>query len=266
MSQGEDAPAPPGIEVEINGRRMRLVAWSDPRLRGVYMAAQDQGTMRYFRLEEATASVGAELICRLASAKAAESAEEVERRRRLKRARGMEPIDYRALHRPDGYDGPAVEPPDKQIIDAQGEKGAPYRTIDTLEAMLRRGTIDEEQHAAGERFRNDWTVARYDDLKAPSMLRLPGSGRQGEPTRMAVDARERVADAIEAAGGFGSLGGSCLWWVLGVGTTLGEWRERQSAGRVKIGRDNASGILSSALGALARHYWRLDQGRKPRRD
>ena len=57
--------------------------------------------------------------------------------------------------------------------------------------------------------------------------------------------------ALEAAGGIGSPGGSCLWHVLGCGCSIREWAVRQSWNGRPVRQELAQGILIAALGILA---------------
>ena len=59
--------------------------------------------------------------------------------------------------------------------------------------------------------------------------------------------------ALEAAGGIGSPGGSCLWHVLGCGCSVREWAIRQGWSGQPVRQEQAQGILMAALGVLATH-------------
>jgi hypothetical protein len=60
-------------------------------------------------------------------------------------------------------------------------------------------------------------------------MTLLARGRGGsEVTEGQLDAKRRVHRALEALGGIGSPGGSCLWNVLGCGCSIKEWALRQA--------------------------------------
>ena len=62
---------------------------------------------------------------------------------------------------------------------------------------------------------------------------------------------------MTALGGTHSAAGSCVWHVIGCGTSIREWTVRQGWGGRSVGHAQAQGILVAALGVLAGHY-RLD--------
>jgi hypothetical protein len=128
-----------------------------------------------------------------------------------------------------------------------------HRTVDTIGIMLRRGTITPEMEAAARDFAAAFTIAGLDTLRVPSLLRVPGAPRAPELADDQVAARQRVHQALEAVGGIGSPGGSVVWHVVGLQTSLREWALRQGWGGRPIGVHEARGILVAALGTLAAH-------------
>lgn len=142
-----------------------------------------------------------------------------------------------------------VERHDKQISDEEGRPSQPYRSIDILAVMERRGAIDSRQRDAGERFRDTFARAHLDPLRAPDLLREAGhNGRGPEVGVNAESARESVYRALSAVG---EPGGSCLWQVLGFGFTVKEWCHLSDPVR---NQQEANGILQGALGCLASYY------------
>ncbi|HMD64377.1 MAG TPA: hypothetical protein VKF83_10435, partial [Stellaceae bacterium] len=59
----------------------------------------------------------------------------------------------------------------QQIADSAGAIGRPFRAVDTLAAMERRGTITASMRHAAEKFRGLFRVARLDPLHAASLFR-----------------------------------------------------------------------------------------------
>jgi hypothetical protein len=62
------------------------------------------------------------------------------------------------------------------VKDSHGAPAQPYRAVDTLEIMLRAGTITKEMAAAADQFRIAFRVAHMDPLRAADMARTPGTG------------------------------------------------------------------------------------------
>jgi hypothetical protein len=152
-----------------------------------------------------------------------------------------------------------VERLERPIADESGRPARPYRAVDTLAAMQRRGSISAGMRQAGEDFRTRFVTAQLDPLRAPdwSRLRVGGSSRfraEDEPGLRIEGARDVVWRAILAVGGIGSPAGSCLWHVVGWEQSLKEWAlERGWSGR-RVSQEAASGILIAALGALEAYF------------
>ena len=111
-----------------------------------------------------------------------------------------------------------VERLERPIADESGRPARPYRAVDTLATMERRGSITAGMRQAGEDFRARFATAQLDPLRAPdwSRLRVGSSSRFGagdEPGLRIEGARNVVWRAILAVGGIGSPAGSCLWHV-----------------------------------------------------
>jgi len=154
-----------------------------------------------------------------------------------------------------------VERLEQTIGDSSGRPSRPYRFVDTLAAMERRGSITAGMRQAGEDFRDRFAIAQLDPLRAfdTSRLRI-GSGagfRSGnEPGSRIENAREAVWHAILAVGGLGSAGGYCVWHVLGWQRSLKEWALEQGWRGRRVSQEAASGILIASLGALEAHFAR----------
>jgi hypothetical protein len=147
----------------------------------------------------------------------------------------------------------AVERLERPIPDGAGRVSRPYRNVDVLATMFRRGSITAAMRDAGEVFRGDFNRAHLEALRAGDVLRTPG--RRGDPGLNAMDAREAVWRAILTVGGLASAGGSCLWGVLGSDLTLREWACTRGWNGRLVSQEAASGILVAALGTLEAHYF-----------
>jgi hypothetical protein len=154
----------------------------------------------------------------------------------------------------DGRRHGKVERFSKPIADTSGAVARPYRAIDTLAAMERRGTITAGMRQAGERFRSLFRIAGLDPLRAASLVRTSLGNRGGDPTARVLAAKEKLWRAICAVGGLASAGGACLWHVVGLEQTLKEWALTGGWCGRPIGEERASGILIAALGALEVYF------------
>src|SRR3954447_20675839 len=99
----------------------------------------------------------------------------------------------------------SIERLDRAIADTQGNASRPYRAIDTLAVMERRGSITASMRQAGEDFRARFATAQLDPLRALdlSQLRLgdrPSRSRDDGPGLRIEAARNAVWRAIQAVG------------------------------------------------------------------
>jgi hypothetical protein len=152
-----------------------------------------------------------------------------------------------------------IERVGRAIADSSGLPARPYRVIDTLAIMERRGSITPGMRQAGEDFRTAFAVAQLDPLRALDWSRLrngsaPGHLADDRRSGRIETARDRVWQAVLAVGGLGSPGGSCLWHVVGWERSLKEWAAAQGWSGRRVSQETASGILIAALGALESHY------------
>ena len=152
-----------------------------------------------------------------------------------------------------------VERLERSIGDSSGRPARPYRAIDTLAVMERRGSITAAMRQAGENFRARFMTAQLDPLSAFDLSRPRAGGhssfRSGEEPGVRIDnARDAVWRAILAVGGLGSAGGSCLWHVLGWERSLKEWALEQGWNGRRVTQEAASGVFIAALGALEAHF------------
>ncbi|HYF08869.1 MAG TPA: hypothetical protein VD970_14695 [Acetobacteraceae bacterium] len=156
------------------------------------------------------------------------------------------PSQWRLQH--GGFEGPirAVDP----------ETGSPVqhrRAVDTLGQMLANGTITPQMHEAGCIFRTLFQSAAFHGIATSQLHRVPGSTAESMSARQ-VDARHRVAAALDALGGHGSPSGSCAWFVIGLECSVREWARRQGWGGKPVQGPVALGILVATLGTLAMHF------------
>ncbi len=152
-----------------------------------------------------------------------------------------------------------IERVERPIADDQGRSSRPYRAVDTLAMMERRGSITAAMREAGEEFRGRFAAAQLDPLRALDLSRLRVGGgprlRPDEPHGSRIEgARGTVWRSLRAVGGLGSPGGSCLWHVVGWECSLKEWALEQGWSGRRVSQEAASGILIAALGALEAHY------------
>lgn len=99
-----------------------------------------------------------------------------------------------------------IERFERTISDASGRAGRPYRFVDTLATMERRGTITAGMRQAGESFRDRFAIAQLDPLCAFDISR-PRIGAKADlraaegPGLRVEHARKAVWQAILAVGG-----------------------------------------------------------------
>jgi hypothetical protein len=140
--------------------------------------------------------------------------------------------------------------------DADPETGTPVahrRAVDTLGQMLLNGTITPQMHEAGCIFRTLFRSAALDGIATSQLCRLAGATTDSMPNRQ-IDARRRVAEALDALGGDSSPAGSCVWFVVGLEFSVREWAQRQGWAGRRVHGPVAQGMLVGALGTLAMHF------------
>jgi len=169
------------------------------------------------------------------------------------------PVETTVMPTPERDKHGRIERLDRPIADEAGGSARPYRAVDTLATMERRGSITAAMRRAGEDFRARFATAQLDPLRALDYARLRnGGGARGirgeEPGLRVESARTAVWRAVLAVGGPASPGGSCLWHVVGWGRSLKEWALEQGWSGRRVSQEAASGILIAALGALEAHY------------
>ena len=137
--------------------------------------------------------------------------------------------------------------------DPDGRPVVHHRVVDTIGRMLRNASISREMHDAARDFAATFTIAQFATISCMSLDRISGSRNAADPTDAQLDARRRVAGAIDALGGLGSPAGGCVWHVVGLQCSIREWAMRQGWGGKPIGEKQALGILVVALGMLVHH-------------
>lgn len=140
--------------------------------------------------------------------------------------------------------------------DTDPETGSPVqhrRAVDTLGMMLANGTITAQMHEAGCIFRTLFRSAALDGIATSQLVRLAGATADGMSSRQ-IDARRRVAEALDALGGHDSPAGSCVWFVVGLELSVREWALRQGWSGRPVHGPVAQGMLVAALGTLAMHF------------
>lgn len=147
--------------------------------------------------------------------------------------------------------------------DTDPETGSPVqhrRAVDTLGQMLANGTITAQMHEAGCIFRTLFRSAALDSIATSQLIRLAGSTTDALSSRQ-IDARRRVAEALDALGGQDSPAGSSVWFVVGLEMSVREWAARRGWSGRPVPQPTAGGILVAALGMLAMHFGLTDQTR-----
>jgi len=136
------------------------------------------------------------------------------------------------------------------IADEAGRPSRPYRHVDLLGSLARKGKISAEMRQAGEDFHALFQRASLDPLRAPDLARTPRGSPRAERSDSQEAAREKLWRALTAVGGLASPAGSCLWYVVGCEHSIKDWALRQGWNGRAIGQEQASGVLVAALGTL----------------
>lgn len=142
----------------------------------------------------------------------------------------------------------------RPIADEAGRPARPYRAVDTLGAMLRKGTITPAMHQAGEEFHALFMTAQLEPLRAADLNRVPDGIRDLPLSLRQAEARKRVWRVLKSVGGIASPAGSCLWHVVGSAATLKEWALHCGWNGRRLTQEAASGVLLGALGAVQAHF------------
>lgn len=127
------------------------------------------------------------------------------------------------------------------------------RAADTLSLLLANGTITQQMHDAGVVFRTLFQRAALDRVRTMSIIRIEG-GSVDPLSESQAGARQRVAKAVDALGGFDSPGGSIVWHVIGVEVSIRDWALRQGWAGRHMHPPQAQGLLVGALGMLTAHF------------
>ena len=142
------------------------------------------------------------------------------------------------------------------VREADPETGVPVahrRAVDTLGAMLANGTITPAMHEAGVIFRTQFRAAALDGIATSQLIRLASATTDALSSRQ-IDARRRVAEAVDALGGHDSPAGSCVWFVIGLEFSIREWAMRRGWSGRPVHGPVGQGVLVAALGTLAAHF------------
>lgn len=131
----------------------------------------------------------------------------------------------------------------RAFMDADGRPSRPWRVVDTLMVLERRGAITAEQRGAGERFRAMFEMAGLAGVSAAPMVRRDG----GDATRaldMRISAGREVDRACRALGRTGPIV-VALVDIVGRGMGMRAWEQRE---RVRNGM--AAFLVAEALAIL----------------
>jgi hypothetical protein len=147
-----------------------------------------------------------------------------------------------------------VERLPQPIADEAGRPARPFRAVDTLGAMLRKGTITPAMHQAGEAFHALFIAAQLEPLHAMDLNRLPDGVRELPLSLRQAEARKEIWRIVKTVGGVASPAGSCLWHVVGGAATVKEWALHHGWNGRALSQEAAAGVLVGALGALQAHF------------
>lgn len=156
------------------------------------------------------------------------------------------PTAWRLQHGEFGAPGRLVDP----------ETGAPVthrRAKDLLGKLAENGTIDPVMRDAGEQFHQQFRGAALAGVGTSKLMWVARSAGD-TMTDHIVSSRRRVISAIDALGGLDSIGGTCIWHVVGEEMSIREWAMRQGWRNKPVHHVHAQGVLVASLGVLVGHY------------
>ena len=162
---------------------------------------------------------------------------------------GLAPTPERLQH------GPVVR--QARLLE-DGARAMVWQGLDTVSAMLARGSITVGMHSAGMLFHDQFRLAGLDALYSADPTRVPvqlasGSGIWGHGGG-SEEARLQIISALDALGGIGRPAGSCAWAILGCEMSLNQWSRTARWAARRVDRVAAAGILIAALGMLEAHW------------
>lgn len=142
-----------------------------------------------------------------------------------------------------------------RLADDAGRISRPYRSVDLLTKLERRGLITPEMRLAGSDFQAQFSRAGLEALKSSDFSRVVVSGRAfGDASVAVYDARAAIWEILTLCGGVSSVNGSCLWAVLGLEWSIERWTdELRNTGR-QINRHQGVGLLIGTLPILVKYY------------
>jgi hypothetical protein len=128
---------------------------------------------------------------------------------------------------------------DQSIADADGNIGAPLVRLGTLARLEARGKISPAMCEAGNCFHALFQLGALDGFKAADMGRVPVSGGQkfDDLTPSHERCRARIAEAVAALGGNGSIAASIIWHVVGLKCSAAMGAGAPSERRHRVRRD-----------------------------
>lgn len=146
-----------------------------------------------------------------------------------------------------------VERAENPVIDARGDYGVPHIVVGLLADLERRGRINAEEVTAGQRFHAWFELAQFETLRASDHTRTIVDGGRRVPELEYHDrARNEIDRAIRYVGGHDTLGGQCLWHVIGREISLRKWVQICSR---NMHPQAAVGVLIQTLEYLSRMPW-----------
>ena len=170
-----------------------------------------------------------------------------------KRARHGQPVREiaDALPTPERSNHGLVERLERTISNTPGRPARPYRFVDTLAVMERRGSITAGMRQAGEDFRDCFAVAQLDPLSAFDISRPKIGGRSGfrsveEPGSQIENARRVVWRATLAVGGLRVRTGKQSGPRIGMrkGTPHRRWGRLVPVANRRVPRASRSALTS----------------------
>ena len=169
------------------------------------------------------------------------------------------PLNWRMQHHPLGEDSPALTRTRIDDVQDDAPPSYPMRAADTIDALLKKGRIDDKAALGARKFEMMFQYASLNgyatrDIRVPPGAKGTGNGGISAPHNVHA-ARDGVWLAMCALGGIGTPGANIVWDVLGLGMTIKGHAERcQFGGGRSLNPMTATGILVQSCFTLAAFY------------
>lgn len=146
------------------------------------------------------------------------------------------------------------------------EYGTGFRRVDSIETLVRNGTLTPDHARVAARFRANFARAKLDTIATTRLDPTPRAAGKGDQLHRAetiTNAKDRIAADVDWVGGHGSPMGDALWNVVGLELSAEQYARRASWGGRALSTRAIVGLLIGALDLLDRRRLPGAQGLRP---